>query len=613
MLYSKRGFARQLLIFTAVLLLVPTALTFYMLHVIDRTQAALIESDKAKLTQAMLVMDREFEGTFDAILAARGLENARTRDKARALNEAVKPLIDQAGRSFPGTELGFYSRELDVILDGNTESYGENFSARRKKDIAQTISRQTVVTNLVGMGESGFLEAYRPLVREGKVIGAVVARENLREIYRRVNRTRQEAYLVIAAGWLFGSGGFLFLLNRFVGMVLRIKEGLQHLEKDLNYRLPAAGGELGDISAAINHLATRLGEIQSYNDIILNSIDDGIIAVDLQGRLITANPPAQKMFGVQDDALGRDFSSVLPAGSPVVELLAATLHEKQPRKDRLVQLEQEGGTAELVVTTALLYNGQKDLVGVVLTCRDITERRRLEARVQRQERLASLGKFIAGVAHEIRNPLTSISGYIQHWQRSHNPSPQAVATVCREVMRLNSIVDKLLFFAKPAAAKFAPHDVNVLVERVLQFFLETHDERIVITKRLTPDLPSALLDAEQIQQVLVNVIYNALQAMPDGGTLTISTSWRAGAKDLVEIAVTDTGCGIPEENIPRIFDPFFTTKARGSGLGLALAHEIVTAHGGHIEVESRVGAGTTMRIFLPVQKEVDTRAQDPGR
>lgn len=612
MIYSRRGFARQLLIFTTVLLLLPTALTFYMLHVIHRTQAALIESDKAKLTQAMRIMDREFKGTFHDVLAARGLENARTRDKARALNEVVKPIIDQVGQAFPNTELGFYSRELDVILDGNTQSYGENFSARRKWDISRTISQQKMVTNVVGMGQSGLLEAYQPLIRNGQVIGAVVARENLREIYRRVDRVQKEAYVVIFAGWVFGIGGFLFLLNRFVSMVIRIKEGLHHLESDLSYRLPAAAGELGDISAAINHLATRLGEMQSYNDIIVNSIDDGIMAIDLQGKLITANPPARRMFDIRDDHLGRDFSSALPVDSPVGRLLLQTLREGTPVKDRLVQWEKEGSTAELVVTTALLFNGQRELVGVVITCRDITEPRRLQARIQRQEKLASLGKFIAGIAHEIRNPLTSISGYIQHWQRNRNPSPQAVSIVCREVMRLNSIVDKLLFFAKPAEARLVPYDVNNLVERVLQFFLATHDERIVIEKELGKNLPLARLDTEQMQQVLVNIIYNALQAMPSGGTLKITTAWDE-TRNAIEVAVADTGHGIPEENIPRIFDPFFTTKARGSGLGLALAHEIVTAHGGHIEVESKVGRGTTMRVYLPPYKEADTRAENPDR
>jgi len=594
------GFARQLLLFTIVLLALPCLLTFYMLHTINRAEETMVANDRAKMGQAMRMLDAHFHGTFQEILDRAGVpDGARLYTKARVLNTALRPIIQDVSASYPGMELGFYSKDLDIILDGNPESYDVNFSSRRKNDMLRSLQDRKPVINVIGLGKTGLLEAYMPLERNGEVIGLVVARENMNAIYQRLSRVRTEAYAVIILGVLVGVGGFFALLNRFLQMTMKVKDGLRHLENDLSYRLPPAVGELGEIASAVNHLAARLGEVQSYNEIILDSIDAGIIAVNMDGRLMTANPSATRMFGLTNESMEQDFRDVLPPDSPARTLIARALECGETVKEMSTHwTTPRGEVKDLVCTTGILFNARRERVGVVLTCKDVTEKNRLEERIRRQEKLASLGKFVAGVAHEIRNPLTSISGYIQHWQKNNTPSAQAVATVCREVMRLNAIVDKLLFFARPAESKFGKHDLNQLVERALQFFITMHDDKVQIVKELTPDLPPVRIDPEQIQQVLVNMLYNAVQAMPDGGTLTVGTAHHRES-DMVTLKVTDTGIGIPEENLSKIFDPFFTTRARGSGLGLALAHEIVGVHGGHIEVRSRVGEGTTFTVYLP--------------
>ncbi len=621
---GRLGFSRQLFLYTLILLGFPTILSVYMLHMVQRAEHGLIESDQAKLNQALYLLDTRFEGTFEDILKAHGVPaDARQRDKVKVLNTSLKPVLDSVAVDYPGVDLGFYSRQEDVILNGHSETYGENFSIRRKADIERTINSKQKLSNIVGLGGSGLIETYRPLIRNGKVIGAIVAQENPKDIYQRLGRMRREAYLTIVAGIIIGVGGFFILLNRFLEVVSGVKEGLANLEGDLSYRLPPAFGELGEIAAAVNHLAGRLEQMRSFNEAILDNVDAGVVAADIRGRLVMVNPSAARVLGlIPEEVLGRHFEEVFRADDPVRDILQRALARQEtvseltlkypaplPEKPCAEAVPGHAGMGphtrgerDLILGTNLLTNQAGNPIGVVLTFADVTERNRLQERVKREERLAALGKFVAGVAHEIRNPLTSISGYIQMWQRHGQPTPQSLPTVARETMRLNSIVDKLLFFARPSETKFQPYDLNRIVNIVREFLSEGYGTEVKMETRLMPDLPPVRIDPEQMQQVLMNIFYNSYQAMPDGGTLRVETGLTPD-NEYVVATIGDTGCGIPEENLSSIFDPFFTTKARGSGLGLALAHEIVEAHGGYIDVKSKVGVGTTMRVYLPRFKE----------
>ncbi|MCL6558185.1 MAG: PAS domain-containing protein, partial [Firmicutes bacterium] len=411
--------------------------------------------------------------------------------------------------------------------------------------------------------------------------------------------------------------------------VSRVKEGLANLEGDLSYRLPPAFGELGEIAAAVNHLAGRLEQMRSFNEAILDSVDAGVVAADIKGRFVMVNPSAAKVLGIDPhDVIGRHFEEVFEVNDPVREVLEQALIRKETVTDLALKYtvthkvekavsNPAGGQSrpqeerDLILGTNLLTSQAGNPIGVVLTFSDVTERNRLQERIKREERLAALGRFVAGVAHEIRNPLTSISGYIQLWQRHGQPTPQSLPTVARETMRLNAIVDKLLFFARPSEAKFQPYDLNRIVNIVLEFIGEGCGSEVKVETELMPDLPPVNMDPEQMQQVLMNIFYNSYQAMPEGGTLRVETGLTPDGEYVV-ITIADTGCGIPQENLSRIFDPFFTTKARGSGLGLALVHEIVEAHGGYVDVKSKVGVGTTMRVYLPRFKEAAGHAARVG-
>lgn len=599
MIIFRKGFGGQLLALIAVLLILPVVLTAYMLHAMNRTEQAMVESQKAKLDKIMEQLDEEMPDTFDNILSRTTTPDAARRDKVQALNGQLKKTISDVGRSYPGVELGYYSKDLDVILDGDTENYGENFSKRRKEAFDNAINNHQSVMENFGKPEGGYLESYKPVIRDGKVIGAVWARENLMDMYTRVDRTQRDSYLIISFGIIMGIGGSFFLVGSFINNVNQVKKGVRLLEYDLNNRLPPVTGELGEITGAINHLAERLYKVQNYNKVILTSIDDGIMAVDQEGTIVLLNPAFSKIFGVGPEFLERKLTEAFAPDSDPVAIVRTALEERRLAKNYDITWPTEGnGPKKILVQTSLLTDNDHNMLGVVLSSRDITERLKLRETMQRQERLAALGKLVAGVAHEIRNPITSISGYIQFWQKNNTPSQRSIATIYREVKRLNSIVDKLLQFVKPAKGNPVPVDINLLVEKVAQFFADTHQtENITITTRLGQDLPAALIDYGQMEQVLMNIMYNARQALEGIGTITLTTTFDPETNYVI-LDVADDGCGIPAGNIPQLFDPFFTTRPKGTGLGLAIAYEIVRAHGGNIEVESEEGAWTSVKIYL---------------
>lgn len=225
--------------------------------------------------------------------------------------------------------------------------------------------------------------------------------------------------------------------------------------------------------------------------------------------------------------------------------------------------------------------------------------------MERADRLASVGEMATGIAHEIKNPLAGISGAISVLAEDFgddDPRREVIGQVLEQIARLDKTSTDLLYFGRPGTPEFSFADINALVKKTL-FFVSQHPEarNIHRIKELTRDLPPVWVDEKQIQQVLFNVIINAIQSMPEGGTLTIQTdAVRRDELELVRVLVLDTGKGIPAEDLERIFIPFHTTKTQGTGLGLPICRRLMEQHGGSIRVESRVGEGTVFTIELPV-------------
>lgn len=229
----------------------------------------------------------------------------------------------------------------------------------------------------------------------------------------------------------------------------------------------------------------------------------------------------------------------------------------------------------------------------------LAEKERLEAELRRAERLAALGRLVTGVAHELRNPLAIIKAAVQVMEEElhHVPEVQDYARVIKEqVGRQNRVLQELLEFGRPSRGVVQPLNANRLVEGILTFAQPLlRQQGVELHLALAENLPQVEGDGEKLKQVFLNLILNAVQAMPGGGKLTIET----GGSDRVFVRFTDTGAGIEPGDLPHLFDPYYTTKKNGSGLGLAIAHRIVELHGGHIEVESEPGRGASFTVWLP--------------
>jgi two-component system NtrC family sensor kinase len=237
------------------------------------------------------------------------------------------------------------------------------------------------------------------------------------------------------------------------------------------------------------------------------------------------------------------------------------------------------------------------------------ELKRIQGQLIRSEKLASLGELVAGIAHEINNPLTGIlmfSSIMNHDKRLDPVFKNDVETIVRETERCALIVRGLLDFSRERKPQKKSSSINAIINATLSLVSNQssfHD--IEIIRDFSPDLPDMLIDPNQIEQVFVNLILNASHAMPTGGVLRLTTILSVN-RSQASILISDTGCGIPPENLQRIFDPFFTTKEnKGTGLGLSVSYGIVESHGGTIEVQSTVGQGTTFSIFLPVEQDVE--------
>ncbi|MFH1861476.1 MAG: ATP-binding protein, partial [bacterium] len=264
-----------------------------------------------------------------------------------------------------------------------------------------------------------------------------------------------------------------------------------------------------------------------------------------------------------------------------------------------------------IENSKLLQKLEEKVEALRIAYMDLKENRDL---LLRAERLSIIGQVAASVAHEIRNPLTSIGGFARTVLRElgkknkEETNRRFLTIITEEVKRLEKILSDILGFIKPVKPNFTPIDLHELIEQTFNMMSGEIDENsIVITRDYSEDLPLIWVDADQIRQVLLNMFRNALHAMPSGGMLSIITVVR---NSTVEIHVSDTGTGIPAENINKLFTAFYTTKSTGSGLGLTVSIQIIKSHGGHIDVQSQVGECSTFIRTLPIRSQEDKNHEE---
>jgi len=366
-----------------------------------------------------------------------------------------------------------------------------------------------------------------------------------------------------------------------------------------------AGGVADRYRAAHRELATRerdLRDLEAFRDLVFDCVGTGLVVLDGGHRVTAFNRAAAEMTGRgASGLLGAAWSDV--AGDTIdLDEVSRALGDVPARslKRETIVLRPDGERVPLLVTLSRLRSADGAPLGLVAACEDLSAIRGMEARVRQADRLASLGRMSANIAHEIRNPLASMTGAIEALTGAAGLGPderqKLTEIVLRESARLNGIVGDFLAYARPSPLARARVDVAALLEDVL--LLLEHRPRPVNVKvvRAIEAPLEAEVDPNALRQAVWNLCLNAIDAMPAGGELTV-TAMAAGPT--FELSITDTGEGIPVSEVGQIFEPFFSTKSEGSGLGLALVDRVVRDHAGDVDVRTSVGAGTTVTLTLP--------------
>jgi two-component system sensor histidine kinase HydH len=346
---------------------------------------------------------------------------------------------------------------------------------------------------------------------------------------------------------------------------------------------------------------TSLGRIRAFSDHVVQNLPIGLAALDGEGRVASFNRTAESVLGRSGDhALGREAVEILPP-----ELVA--LLEAAPGDTRVIEREidcavGEGRTVPLAASVSTLRSPEGEPTGKLLLFRDLTEVRTLKREVERSRRLAAVGRLAGGVAHEIRNPLSSIKGFATYFKERYRDVEEdrhTAEVMIQEVDRLNRVIGQLLEFARPVAVDRKPVRPDVVARRALKLVEGQAEARGIRLESRLPSSGTVPMDADRMGQVLLNLLLNGLEAMPDGGTLEL-TAEVDEANRAARFTVRDTGRGIARDDLAHVFDPYFTTKPSGTGLGLAVVHKIVEGHNGELRVESEEGKGTAVTVELPL-------------
>jgi len=357
---------------------------------------------------------------------------------------------------------------------------------------------------------------------------------------------------------------------------------------------------------SLEQKAVQIERLKDFSENIVESLNVGVLAVDLDGKVESWNTQLERLIGLQrSQAVNRPLEQVLPA-----ELLAEILmREGDDRISSLYKFRvrnSEGRDLVLNISIAPLVGKSGERLGRLILIDDITQRIQMEEQMVQTEKLSSLGLLAAGVAHEVNTPLAVISNYIQMLAKqmpTSDPRQQLIEKVVKQTFRASEIVNNLLNFSRTGAAEFTEVQLNTVVEEALS--LVAHPFRtahVQVSRNFQQELPTVLGSNNKLQQVFLNLFMNARDAMPAGGVIEVRTASYNGS---VEIEISDTGQGISGEHLNRIFDPFFTTKSygRGTGLGLSVSYGIVKEHAGKIDVRSTQGKGTSFRLEFPTARK----------
>ena len=365
-------------------------------------------------------------------------------------------------------------------------------------------------------------------------------------------------------------------------------------------------------------LLKRYQEIEKVYDFqksIIQKMGSGLFTVDMNGSITFANKASLKTLGYEyDEVKGKDIKEFFVEAKEADEVIRKILKDHITFESyETYWTSKKGEPVPIGFSTSYIkMDTQENSEGVLFLFRNITQVNNLRRQIERMDRLATLGELSAGIAHEIRNPLAGIKTSAQVLEESFSPGDfrsQLVLRIVKEIDRSNELLKKFFNFAKPSKPKQEFQNIEMIIDGVyLLLASRLRKKNILFKTDFAESIPQVYIDSSQIEQVILNVFLNAVEAITSGGEIHVKISIAKNTKlkedsalsDAVCIGVSDNGIGIPDEKLEKVFNPFFTTKSDGVGLGLSISSRLLEENGGKIELESEEGAGTTFKIYLPI-------------
>ncbi len=371
--------------------------------------------------------------------------------------------------------------------------------------------------------------------------------------------------------------------------------------------------DTGHIKSAIgiSRDITRIKEAEErsqYMALLIENASHGIISTDTDNIILSVNRAAEALYGYRaDELIGKPVSILYSDRNPQEYLrrLRMKMNRRENWDAELWRKKKNGEEILIWISTSYLFDEKGRIKNKISIERDITKVKQMEEELLHSAKLASLGEMAAGIAHEIKNPLTCISLGLEKLENSipaESDGTRTVEKISREIERINEIVSRLLDLSRRKKPELETLHANAIIRDVLLNITPlARQEHAAVKTELAPGIAPINADGGQLYQVFLNLSLNAIQAMPKGGTLTITTGEvESDGRTMLAISFADTGVGISKDNIRRIFEPFYSTRKGGTGLGMSISHRIIRDHGGRINVESDLGRGTTITVLLPV-------------
>jgi len=494
-----------------------------------------------------------------------------------------------------------------------------DYDYREDSDMADLLAAMTgeTVFNDSRIDDRSVLRGMMHFDKEEPVILAVTM--DKRPMLDTVRQQRNTQLVTAGALFLIVMLSSRWLGNRIIRPVRLMLGKVNELEPKHDDRMlpPKRKDELEQLAQRLNNMSKNLGiymtklqlafeenrAMRDYLESFINHTMDAIHVVDLEGKTTQVNRAFEKLFGYSaEESLGNCLPLTPEHLKQEEEEAIAGLRAGKLLSSRETQrVTKNGEWLDVSVTISPIRDKNGKIRAIASITRDMTSRNKMEELLRHSEKLTTVGQLAAGVAHEIRNPLTTLRGFLQLQQQTHKLNPQHIDIMLSELDRINLIVGEFLILAKPQATRFEQRDVRYILGDVISLLdSQAHLCNVMFNTQFTSRSCLISCEENQLKQVFINILKNAMEAMPSGGLITIAIEHADDSN--IDVTITDQGIGIPEDMIPKLGDPFFTGKETGTGLGLMVSGRIIQSHQGAMRINSRVNEGTSVIITLPLMQ-----------